>query len=69
MSRQCKIVEIGEYVSFNFYLYIKLKCIVLTLHLIRDLHVRKVFNDNNSSNSDSLGVMLAIFDHPPVVHP
>jgi hypothetical protein len=69
MSRQCKIETISEYVSFNFYLYIELKCIVLTLHLIRELHIGKILNDNNSSNSDSLGAIHVIFAHTPVVHP
>jgi hypothetical protein len=69
MSRQCKIVAICEYVSFNFYLYIELKCIVLMLHLIRELHNSKVLKDNDSSDSDSSGAMLAIFAHPPMVHP
>ena len=69
MSRQCKIVAIREYVSFNFYLYTELKCIVLTLHLIRELHISKVHNENDSSDSDSLGAMLAIFAHPPMVSP
>jgi hypothetical protein len=41
----------------------------LTLHLIRELHISKVHNDNDSSDSDSLGAMLAIFAHPPVVPP
>jgi hypothetical protein len=69
MNRQCKIVAKHEYVSFNFYLYIKLKCIVLTLRLMRELHISKVLNADNSSDSDSLGAKLAIFAHPPMVHP
>ncbi len=67
ISRQCKIVAIREYVSFNFYLYIKLKCIALTLSLIRELHLSKVLNNNNSSDSDSSGATLAIFAHSPIV--
>jgi hypothetical protein len=69
MSRQCKIVAIREYVPFNFYLYTELKCIVLTLHLIRELHISKILNNDDSTDSDSLGAMLAIFAHPPVVRP
>ncbi len=69
MSRQCKIVAIREYVSFNIYLYIESNCIFLTLHLIRKLHISEVLNDDDSSDSDRLGAMLAIFAHPPVVRP